>query len=242
MAGSKYKLETLLKKLSDFKGKKISEFVSYLQDLNKNTQDESQDFAAASSSSSKTPSKAGGDQLSAKQQLPAAQQPAAAPAHQAAEEVPMSQVSQDEWGLPKVPFASQASCSDLEVEKPLPISKQTIRQEKGMKRPAGAKRPASAMAKRPSCNAVDTRSEHEEPGTTAATASMDCPAPALLLTCATQQSYICCKEDGKKKLWVSITKSMSENHQDLMRKIFSYNPKSKAQSLELRAKLLAEEG
>ena len=112
--------------------------MSYLQDLNKNTQDESQDFAAASSSSSKTPSKAGGDQLSAKQQLPAAQQPAAAPAHQAAEEVPMSQVSQDEWGLPKVPFASQASsCSDLEVEKALPISKQTIRQEKGMKRPAG---------------------------------------------------------------------------------------------------------
>ena len=167
---------------------------------------------------------------------------AAAPAHQAAEEVPMSQVSQDEWGLPKVPFASQASsCSDLDLEKALPISKQTIREEKGMKRPACVKRPASAIAKRPSCNAVDTKSEHEEPRTNPATARMDCPAPALLLTCATQQSYICCKEDGKKKLWVSITKSMSENHQDLMRKIFSYNPKSKAQSLDLRAKLLAEE-
>ena len=63
----------------------------------------------------------------------------------------------------------------------------------------------------------------------------------FFLTCATQQSYICCKEDGEKKLWVSITNSMNENHQDLMRKFFSYNPKSKAQSLDLRAKLLAEE-
>lgn len=137
LAGSKYKLETLLKKLSDFKGQKICEFVHHLQELNKNTQDESLEFAAASSSPSKPASKAECDQLSA------AQQPAAAPSHQAAEEVPMSRVSQDERDLPKVPCASQASsCNDLDVEKALPISTQTIRENKGMKRPAGVTRPA----------------------------------------------------------------------------------------------------
>jgi len=94
------------------------------------------------------------------------------------------------------------------------------------------------MAKWPACLAAGAKLEDEEPCTSAAAATLDCFAPALFLTCATQQS---CKEDGEKKLWVSITNSMSENHQDLMRKFFSYNPKSKAQSLDLRAKLLAEE-
>lgn len=64
------------------------------------------------------------------------------------------------------------------------------------------------MAKWPACLAAGAKLEDEEPCTSAAAATLDCFAPALFLTCATQQS---CKEDGEKKLWVSITNSMSEN-------------------------------
>ena len=65
--------------------------------------------------------------------------------------MPLSQVSQDEYGLPKVPCSDGSS--DLDLGKPLPISKQEIRTLKAAQEPENdtesvLKRPASGL-KRP---------------------------------------------------------------------------------------------
>ena len=63
----------------------------------------------------------------------------------------------------------------------------------------------------------------------------------LFTTFGTDQSYICAKEDNKKKLWVAVNKRQSIKHADMIQKIFLERPKSKAEALKLRQQHLDAE-
>ena len=227
-----------MKKLSQSKQDKLQEFVDFLRKTNA---DEAEDPTGPLPSSS-----AGGSSSNL--------------------EVPLSQVSQDEFGLPKVP-CSDAS-SDLDMGTPLPISKQEIRTKKAAlaagaeaatdneqvcKRPGSKiRRPAASGGKakgKPQSKASSLKrpaaKEEETAGVNENTESKDSGRKEnevqLFTTFGTDQSYICAKEDNKRKLWVAVSKRQSNNHADLIRKIFLERPKSKAEALKLRQKHLDAE-
>lgn len=208
------KLSLLMKKLSQNKQDKLQDFVDYLKKINAEDDPEDPPKEIAT--------------------------PLGTTKHQ---EFELSQVSQDEFGLPKVP-CSDAS-SDLDVGHPLPISKQEIRKAEGaidLKRPACHKKPAGkakasgqskampSSLKRPAAN------NQKEPVPTDPAGQEG--ELQLFPTFGTDQSYICAKEDNKKKLWVAVSKRQSLNHADMIKKIFHQKPKSKAEALNFRQRLL----
>lgn len=216
-SGCDLKLSQLMKKLSQNKQDKLQDFVDYLRKINAEDEVEQPPQPAASK-----------DKI-------------AAPVAKPAQEIELSQVSQDEFGLPKVPLSDASS--DLELGKPLPISKQEIRKTKGtfdMKRPASHKRPAAAKAKAKS--KASKPSSLKRPAGNEKEHAKD-PAEQegevqLFATFGTDQSYICAKDGNKKKLWVAVSKRQSLHHADLVKKIYHKNPKSKAEALNFRQKFL----
>ena len=212
-----------MKKLSQNKQDKLQEFVDYLKKIN--AEDETE--------------------------FPAIDEPATSTSTGSHQEIQLSQVSQDSFGLPKVP-CSDAS-SDLDVGTPLPISKQEIRKTKAafdLKRPACNKKPAgkakgcgkskpsqSSSLKRPAGNNEKKHVPAKESAGNTDPAGQEGEVQ-LFATFVTDQSYICAKEDNKKKLRVAVSKRQSLNHADLIRKIFHQAPKSKAEALNLRQQFL----
>ena len=219
-SGCDLKLSQLMKKLSQNKQDKLQDFVDYLRKINAEDEVEQPPQPAASK-----------DEI-------------AAPVAKPAQEIELSQVSQDEFGLPKVPLSDASS--DLELGKPLPISKQEIRKTKGtfdMKRPASHKRPAAAKAKASGKSKASKPSSLKRPAGNEKEHVPKDPAEQegevqLFATFGTDQSYICAKDGNKKKLWVAVSKRQSLHHADLVKKIYHNNPKSKAEALNFRQKFL----
>lgn len=166
-----------------------------------------------------------------------------------------AQVSQDEWGLPKVPSLSQVSSpTELDLPENLPISKVEIRLLKKpaaetnspMKRPSASrmslKRPASAPAvseaKRPASSTAPKAAPQ---------ASMARPAgieKQYKATYATRQSYLCIKDaqnGSKPKLWVAISQKQSVHHQAILKRIVESLPQTKEEAVALRVQFLDAE-
>ncbi|CAK9084859.1 unnamed protein product [Durusdinium trenchii] len=229
--GWEVKLSLLMRRLSQTKQDKLQDFVDFLRKLN---EDElANDSAPAGSSTSRDVASGGAPSTELK-----------------TDTMPLSQVSQDEYGLPKVPCSDGSS--DLDVGKPLPISKQEIRTLKAAQEPeievdSVCKRPAASCVKRPAAKGGKNvgapkvkASSFKRPA-----ANEDAQATEgskdkgsgnqghevqLYTTFGTDQSYICVKEDNKKGCGIK--------HAEVIRKIYHQSPKSKAEALELRQQYL----
>lgn len=243
--GWKSRLHVLMKKLSQGKQCILEDFVTLLQQGNKidpekepGSSSKKRSQAAANSSqglasSSKEPAMSSKGPSPKKRKACKGQDKSPAQSPQAGhkgsselqQEEPLasqvSQVSQDEYGLPKVSVSE--SGSDLDTA-PLPVSKTQIRAKKqGLQVVSPLKRPAavgkqSAVQKKPASRS-DEGSE-------------------FAITLATSQSYICHKEGKRKPLWVAVSAKQSSQHADIIRRIAQRKPTSKAQALALRAEFL----
>ena len=225
----KSKLNILMGKLSVNKQNKLQEFVDQLQEASK------QNTPCSPKASAKSP-KGSARSSSA---MPVADEEAT---------LPLSQVSQDDYGLPKLSGLASESEADVEVPN-LPVSKQEIRNfksQKGvspLKRPASQLQPGSQFAKKPAARAEKLKIKKEAKPTFKRPASkfqLPAGSPFAAIFCS-QQSYICFRDGGSKKLWVAISAKQSANHAALIKKILEMNPASKQQALDFRSQVLEEQ-